>query len=158
MALDRTRLPEPQSYYEDQGLVLRGKGPWRTTACAFHGGSDSMRIHLPSGGFCCMAGCGARGGDVLAYHMAVLGVNFVAAARDLGAWDEEEQAEQAGVYRRRPAGLPARQALALLAEDALLVAVAAGNLAHGVVLADADRQRLQLCVARIQRIAEQVGA
>ena len=89
MTLLRDRLPEPQGYFEGQGLVLVGRGPWRTTGCAFHGGSDSMRVNLRSGGFCCMAGCGARGGDVLAYHMAAHGLGFVEAAQDLGAWENE---------------------------------------------------------------------
>jgi hypothetical protein len=156
MPLIRERLPEPQAYYEGQDLVLAGKGAWRTTRCVFHGGSDSMRVNLRSGGFCCMAGCGARGGDVLAYHMAVQGLGFIEAARDLDAWDED--ASDTGTHpRRRPAGLPAREALALLRADAMVVAVAAGNLAQGVVLTDADRQRLQEAAARVQCIAEKVG-
>ena len=156
MTFRRERLPEPQGYYEGQGLVLVGKGPWRTTRCVFHGGSDSMRVNLKSGGFCCMAGCGARGGDVLAYHMAAQGLDFVAAAKALGAWQDEPAGSTQGP-RRRPCALPAREALALLREDALVVAVAAANAAHGTPLSEADRQRLLACVARIQRIADEVG-
>ncbi len=156
MPLIRERLPEPQAYYESQDLVLAGKGTWRTTRCVFHGGSDSMRVNLRSGGFCCMAGCGARGGDVLAYHMAAQGLGFVEAAKDLRAW--EVDASYMGARTRcRPAGLPARDALALLRADALVVAVAAGNLAQGAVLTDADRRRLQAAAARVQRIADEVG-
>ncbi len=78
-------LPSPQAYYEAEGLVLQPGGQrWRTTRCEFHGGSDSMRVHLGSGAFVCMAGCGARGGDVLAYHMAAHGMGFVEAAKALG--------------------------------------------------------------------------
>jgi hypothetical protein len=44
-----------------------------------------------------------------------------------------------------------------LREDAMLVAVAAGNLAHGIALGEEDRARLSLCAARIQRIADEVG-
>lgn len=79
-------LPEPLAYYESIGLVLKGKGDWRTTACGLHGGSDSMRINVKRGGFICMAGCVARAGDVLAYEMARTGVGFVEAAKALGAW------------------------------------------------------------------------
>ncbi len=157
MPLIRDRLPEPQAYYESQDLVLMGKGAWRTTRCAFHGGSDSMRVNVRSGGFACMAGCGARGGDVLAYHMAAHGLGFVEAARDLGAWAEERQHEATRRPPIRPLGLPAREALALLREDALVVAVAAGNLAQGRELTEADRQRLREGAARIQRIADEVG-
>lgn len=157
MTLLRERLPEPQEYFTSQGLELVGRGAWRTTRCAFHGGSDSMRVNLRSGGFCCMAGCGARGGDVLAYHMAAQGLGFVEAARALGAWQDDPASAPQGPQRRRPCGLPAREALALLRDDALVVAVAAGNLARGVVLSEADRQRLLEGAARIQRIADQVG-
>ena len=156
MTLTRDRLPEPRGFFENQGLVLVGRGAWRTTRCIFHGGSDSMRVNIHSGGFCCMAGCGARGGDVLAYHMAAQGLGFVEAARDLGAW-VDEPADPSQNQRRRPSGLPAREALALLREDAMLVAVAAGNLAQGVTLSEADRHRLLDCASRIGRIAEQVG-
>lgn len=157
MTLLRERLPEPQEYFASQGLALVGRGAWRTTRCAFHGGSDSMRVNLRSGGFCCMAGCGARGGDVLAYHMAAQGLSFVEAARALVAWQDDPASAQQGPQRRRPCGLPAREALALLRDDALVVAVAAGNLALGLVLTAADRQRLLDGAARIQRIADQVG-
>lgn len=157
MTLLRERLPEPQEYFASQGLELVGRGAWRTTRCAFHGGSDSMRVNLRSGGFCCMAGCGARGGDVLAYHMAAQGLGFVEAARALGAWQDDQASAHQAAQRRRPCGLPARVALALLRDDALVVAVAAGNLAQGLVLTEADRQRLLEVAARIQRIADQVG-
>lgn len=156
MPLIRERLPDPQAYYEGQHLVLAGKGAWRTTRCVFHGGSDSMRVNMRSGGFCCMAGCGARGGDVLAYHMAAQGLGFVEAAKDLQAW-EDRACDLAALTRRRPVGLPVRDALALLREEAVLVAVAAGNLAHGVALTETDRQRLLEAAARVQRIADEVG-
>ena len=68
MSFDRTHLPEPVGYFEERGLVLTGpaRAKWRTTACTFHGGSDSMRINTQTGAWVCMAGCGAKGGDVLA--------------------------------------------------------------------------------------------
>ena len=86
MGFDRTLLPDPPAFYEATGLRLDGRGKWRTTACAFHDGSDSMRVNLQTGAFVCMAGCGARGGDVLAYHMALHGGDEVLAAKGLGAW------------------------------------------------------------------------
>jgi hypothetical protein len=88
--------------------------------------------------------------------MAVQGLGFVEAAQDLQAW-EDEGCDGAAHVRRRPAALPARDALALLYADAMVVAVAAGNLAQGTVLCDADRHRLQEAAARIARIAEEVG-
>ena len=88
--VDDDRLPDPASYFESQGLKLTGprSAKWKTTECAFHGGSDSMRVNVHSGGWVCMA-CGAKGGDVLAYQMAAHGLEFVDAAKALGAWVDD---------------------------------------------------------------------
>ena len=151
MSFDRTRLPDPAGYYEAQGLRLRGPrlAKWRTTACAFHGGSDSMRINLHTGGFCCM-NCGARGGDVLAYEMASSGLEFIEAARRLGAWEDDGHEPPAPV---RPAPLSPRAALEVLAFESLLVAVAADTLAKGGSLSLVDAERVKTCASRINRIA-----
>ena len=149
MTFDRRNLPDPVAFYESRGLVLTGRGKWRTTSCAFHGGSDSMRINIDSGAFCCMAGCGARGGDVLAYHMADTGQEFVEAAQALGCWVEDGRP----AAQHRPTPLPPRAALALLGGECMLVAVAAGNLAHGVALTDDDRRRLLQAAGRIDHVA-----
>ena len=82
---NRDLLPDPLTYFEKQGLQLHGRTKWRTGCCVFHGGSDSMRFNTETGGYVCMAGCGAKGGDVLAYHMQAHGLSFVDAARELGA-------------------------------------------------------------------------
>lgn len=126
MSFDRNLLPEPASYYESQGLRLTGprSAKWMTTACPFHGGSDSMRINLRSGGFCCM-NCGARGGDVLAFEMALNGSEFVEAARRLGAWVDNGKTMTSASMR--PAPLSPRAALEVLGFESLLVAVAAGG-------------------------------
>lgn len=152
MGFDRSLLPDPADYYGDrEGLKLTGtrSSPWRTTECRFHGGSDSLRINLRNGAFVCMAGCGAKGGDVLAYHRAAHGLGFVEAARELGCWVEDGQPE----VERKPAPLPARDALHVLAAEANLVAVAAGNLATGRAMNQADLQRLALAASRIALIA-----
>lgn len=150
MSFDRTRLPEPASYYEAQGLRLTGprSAKWMTAACPFHGGSDSLRVNLRSGGFCCM-NCGARGGDVLAYEMALHGLEFVEAARQLGAWVEDGKTP----VNPRPAPLSPRAALEVLGFEALLVAVAADMLAKGQPLPLVDAERLKTCASRINRIA-----
>lgn len=149
MPLERDRLPVPRDYYEGQGLSL-GKGKkWVTTACQFHQGSDSMRINLHSGAFVCMAGCGARGGDVLGYHMAAHGLEFIEAAKDLGAWVDDGKPAPAN-----PAPFTPRQALDALMTEANLIAIAAGNVAQGVALSDTDRTRLMQAAGRVQRIVE----
>lgn len=149
MGFDRTRLPDPASYYEGLGLRLVGRGKWRSTSCEFHGGRETMRLNLDSGAFVCMAGCGARGGDVLAYEMARTGLEFLEAAKALGAWVDDGRPAPT-----KPTPLPPRAALAVLADEANLVAVAGGNLAKGVKLSDSDRLRLMRAAGRILRIRE----
>lgn len=131
------------------GLKLKGRGKWRTTACSFHGGSDSMRVNTQTGAFACMAGCGARGGDVLAYEMGHTGQGFVEAAKALGAWIEDGKGAPS-----RPTPISPRAALEVLAAEANLVAIAAGNVAHGVYLSQPDRQRVLQAAGRISKILE----
>ena len=148
---ERDRLPDPVSYYEAVGLKLTGprSSKWRTTECKFHGGSDSMRVNVATGAFRCM-NCGARGGDVLAYHMAESGLEFVDAAMALGAWEEDGKPHKP----QKPTALSPRSALEVLGFEATLVALAAGNLAKGLILSDADRKRLLICAGRINRVVE----
>jgi hypothetical protein len=145
----KTALPDPASYFEAEGLKLDGRGKWRTTACMFHDGSDSLRINTQSGGWICMA-CGIKGGDVLAYHMAAHGLEFIDAAKALGAWQDDGKPHAP----QRPKPLPASAAIQVLAFEALLTAVAAGNIANGVHLTDEDRTRLLVASQRITTISE----
>ncbi len=83
---DRSRLPNPVEYYAAQGIALKGQGQWRNALCPFHEDSKpSLRVRIENGAFCCMA-CGAKGGDVLAFHIKRHGLSFKAAAIALGAW------------------------------------------------------------------------
>lgn len=145
----RDRLPDPVSYYEAQGLTFQGprKAAWKTTECRFHGGSDSMRINVASGAFVCMA-CGARGGDVLAYHMAAHGLGFVEAAKQLNAWAGDDRAER----QYRPTPLSARDALTVLADEATLIALEGTRIVNGVELFAADLERVRRAAARINHI------
>ena len=145
----KDQLPEPIGYFESQSLTLSKHGKWRTTACKFHGGSDSMRVNVASGGYICMS-CGVKGGDVLAYHMAAHKLDFIKAAKALGAWQEDGKPN--GSHRPKP--LPAGDAMRVLAFESLLTAVAAGNIAHGVQLTDTDRARLMVASKRITTIQE----
>ena len=149
MGFERDRLPDPRDYYENEGLKLSKGSKWVTTACSFHDGSDSMRINLHSGAFVCMAGCGAKGGDVLAYHMAAHCMEFVEAAKALGCWVEDGTPQPT-----KPAPFTPRQALEVLCVEANLIAIAAGNVAHGVALSQEDKDRLWLAAGRITRITE----
>lgn len=149
MSFDRNRLPDPYGYFEGQGLKLSRRGKWRTTECRFHGGSDSMRINTTTGAWVCMS-CGAKGGDVLAYEMAVHGVDFVTAAKALGAWVNDGKPAP----RWKPTPLPPRSALEVLGFEATLTAVAASNLANGLDLSAMDRKRLLTAAKRINKLTE----
>lgn len=83
---DRHALPIPADYYAGEALALRGGGQWRDAVCPFHEDhSPSLRVRIETGAFRCMV-CGARGGDVLAFHMLRYGLSFKDAAKALGAW------------------------------------------------------------------------
>ena len=151
MSFDRNLLPDAVSYFEGQLLVLKGprSAKWRSTSCVFHGGSDSMRVNVANGAWRCM-NCEEHGGDVLAYHMLAHGLEFVEAAKQLGAWIEDDKPAKP----QKPTPMPPRAALQVLAFESTLAAVAAGNVAHGVKLTDQDRFRLLTAANRINRIAE----
>jgi hypothetical protein len=147
MSYDRTRLPDPATYYEGQGLKLSKGKKWVTTECVFHGGSDSMRVNLETGSFVCMAGCGAKGGDVMSYHRAIHQNDFVSACKDLGCWIEDGKTP---AKAPRPSPLSPRDAITLLEYESLLVAGSASSQANGYLLTDQDRERLLEAARRIQ--------
>lgn len=119
MSLNRERLPDPDTFYSNEGLTLAGlsRAEWKTARCIFHGGSDSMRVNMASGAWVCMA-CNAKGGDVLAYRMQAHGEHFIDAAKALGAWVEDGKSIQpANEYpRAKPARPPARTTINRLHE------------------------------------------
>jgi hypothetical protein len=147
MTFDRQNLPEPEGYFENAGLILQGRGAWRTTACHFHGGRATMRVNLESGAWVCMS-CAVKGGDVLAYEMQSTGADFVDAARVLGAWTDDGRTPATA----KPKAFSARDALSVLASEANLAAVAASNVAYGTTLTPDDLARLQTTAQRINWI------
>lgn len=83
----RNLLPPPAKYFQSQGLKISGGGAWKNALCPFHNDTKpSLRVRLDTGGFRCMV-CGAKGGDVLAFHMRRHGLRFQEAVRQLGAWE-----------------------------------------------------------------------
>ena len=150
MAFDRERLPEPLGYYESQGLTFRErKGRWRTTRCDFHGGSDSLRVNVSTGAWCCMA-CNAHGGDVVAFQMAAHGLSFIEAAKQLGAWIDDGKPQQ----HRRPKALPAHEALELIKRESNLVAIEAARLANGHAITSDIKARLLQAAGTINHVLE----
>ena len=151
MPFDRNLQPDPTAYFEEQGLKLTGprRSKWKTTECKSHGGSDSMRVNTATGAWVCMS-CGVKGGDVLAYEIAATGADFVAAAKAIGAWFDDGKP----YTPLKPTPLSPRAALSAMAFEATLIAIAAGNVAKGIVLTDADRARLMTAASRINLLTE----
>lgn len=151
MPFNRTLLPDPVIYFENQGLTLKGprSAKWKTTTCNFHGGSNSMRVNVANGAWVCMS-CGEKGGDVLAYEIKGSGKEFVDAAKTLGCWVDDGRPP---VFTK-PTPLSPRLALSVMAFESTLAAVAAGNVANGVTLTAADRARLMVAANRINRLVE----
>lgn len=151
MSFNRDHLPDPLDYYENTaGLKLMGRGPWRTTRCEFHGGKDSMRVNLKSGGFMCMS-CGEKGGDVLAYHQQANSLEFIDAAKALNAWTDDGHQ---GTYK--PSPVSARTMLEVIAFEVQIVALMASDLARGIAISKLDKDRLFEAAGRINRVAEEL--
>ncbi len=84
----RERLPSGVEYFNAHGLTLKGIGAWRNALCPFHADTKpSLRVRAETGAYRCMV-CGEHGGDILSFHMNRTGLQFVQAAKDLGAWIE----------------------------------------------------------------------
>jgi hypothetical protein len=151
MTFSRNLLPDPVSYFENRGLTLKGprSAQWKTIPCNFHGGSDSLRVHVATGAWVCMS-CGEKGGDVLAYEMRAGGLEFVDAAKALGCWVNDGRPSS----YTKPTPLSPRMALTVMAFEATLIAVAASNLASGVPLTGKDQIRLVTAANRINRLVE----
>lgn len=153
MGFDRNLLPDPEAYFAERGLKLTGprNSKWKTTRCDFHDGSDSMRINTSTGGWVCMS-CGVHGGDVLAYEMMADGVDFVTAAKALGALVDD------GTERKpdtKPFALSARQAMEVIAFEALFLLCCAGTIRNGNQLTPGDMDRLATCTGRIRVLSEE---
>ena len=151
VTFDRTLLPDPTTYFENKGLPLKGprSAKWKTTTCNFHAGSDSMRVNVATGAWVCMS-CGEKGGDVLAYEIKESGREFMDAAKALDCWVDDGRQSMA----TKPTPLSPRLALSVMAFESTLAAVAAGNVANGKTLTDADRSRLMVAANRINRLVE----
>ena len=101
-----------------------------------------------------MAGCGARGGNVLTYHMAAHGLGFVEAAKALGAYRDD------GKHHRgttRPLPVPARALLEVAAFELMVCTMVLADALNGR-LTDADFDRFRDAAGRVIHIAEVANA
>jgi hypothetical protein len=86
----RDRLPHPAEYYRKHLDKLHVRGDWADARCPLHQDNNpSLSVNLDHGGYLCR-GCGAKGGDMLAFHMRFKNMDFVSAARDLNAWEVDQ--------------------------------------------------------------------
>lgn len=134
MPLARHLLPDPETFYVSEVQRLEGRGQWRTGDCPWHGG-HSLAVNVESGGFCCR-NCGVKGGDPLAFLMLRDGIDFEAAARVLGAWEEAPSRHGAA----RPRGLSAADRIVLVRPALMTAHLVMSDLRRGFLNAfpDAD--------------------
>jgi CHC2 zinc finger len=148
----RERVPDWRAYADANGIALYGRGEWCSILCGFHDDTrPSMRVNMRSGGWVCM-GCGAHGGDVLAYHMQRTGRDFIEAARDLGAWDEAAQGHQRHTRKALPLSL--RDALALAAHELTVCFVVISDVRAGKPPSATDWTRFLEAARRVLFLAE----
>jgi len=82
----RELLPIPRDFFASEGIFLQREGPWDHGLCPFHDDCHpSLSVNLESGFSKCWS-CGWQGGMV-DFYMLRHGVNFVQAAKALGAWE-----------------------------------------------------------------------
>ncbi|MES2101675.1 MAG: DNA primase [Pseudomonadota bacterium] len=124
----------------------RGPGQWSARCPAHEDKAPSLSIkELPDGRILlhCFGGCDVQ--DVIA-------------AIGLEVSDLFPPTDRAFEPVRRPRLLPAGQALEILDFEAQLIALCAANIANGVELTDADRDRCRVAAGRIGAIASEVRA
>lgn len=81
-------LPSALEYFQRYQMKLTGIGKWRSTICPFHADTKpSLSICIENGAFKCWS-CGAKGGDIVAFHQKRFGLSFKDACIDLGAWEQ----------------------------------------------------------------------
>ena len=85
-SFDKSALPAPADYYLQHFPTLRNEATNEMVLCQFHNDHNpSLSLNLETGAFRCFA-CGAKGGDIIAFHCLKFDVGFVEAAKELGAW------------------------------------------------------------------------
>jgi len=158
---NRDHLPDWMTYADTHGIKVEGRGTWRSILCDFHTDTHaSLRINTKSGGWCCMS-CGASGGDVLAHHMQRTGLDFIEAAKQLGAWKSSSanlQSTGISTGRERPRTLSARDALEMLHADALVMFVVCSDIGNGITPDEGDRASMRDIARRVLVVFEGVTA
>lgn len=86
---DPNMLPNPREYYAGVLKKFHPRKKQATALCPFHSDKiPSLSVNLIHGMFFCFS-CGAKGGNVLKFHMRLHGIEFTKAVTELGAWKYE---------------------------------------------------------------------
>jgi len=86
--LNKDLLPEVPMYLSDHGFDYDISKTWSMILCPFHDDKNpSLSINLNLGCFNCFA-CGAKGGDLIAFHQKFRRLGFIEACKELGAWEK----------------------------------------------------------------------
>lgn len=98
---DKDLLPDPKDYFmQTVGLKLKGRGVWRMAKCPFHDDTtESLAVQVVLGCFKCHA-CGAKGGDLIAFHMQLKGCGFKQACIDLGIWSDSYRQRGVAIWEK----------------------------------------------------------
>ena len=123
-----------------------GRDRWRS-ACPACGGSNRSALSI---------GVGEHGGVLLHCFKSECDAETIAAAIGLTLEQLFAPRDSHGASPQRRRMLTAHQALDLLADEANLVFVAAGNIAHGVELRDEDRARCLTAAGRVAYLRDEV--
>lgn len=101
---DRSRMPDPTDYLAQHVTLpkrLTATG-WALVRCCFHDDrKPSLSVNVETGAFVCHS-CGAKGGDVLAFHQVLFGRSFLDAAQDLGCMVGDGQPDALPLRPKRP--------------------------------------------------------
>jgi len=96
-SFQRELLPSPKSFYEREigPLTRADRKGWAKGRCPFHNSKSgkSFSANVENGAFYCH-GCGAKGGDVLAFIRLRDHLDFKTAAKSLGTWRDVSATER----------------------------------------------------------------
>jgi len=97
-------LPAAVFYAKELPRLSRPSRGWAKATCVFHHPDrhPSLSVNLATGGFRCFS-CGAKGGDVIDFVMQRDGVDFVTAAKSLGAWESSCGSVSSADFRKQKA-------------------------------------------------------
>lgn len=109
-SFQREKLPPASNFYKQELELGKPSRGWARTACPFHRGTNTtaFAVNLTTGGFFCH-NCGVKGGDLVDYVRLRDGVDFITAAKSLGAWFETDSTTAQQIARDREARLRARE-------------------------------------------------